>query len=110
MRDGDILTVGSSKLRFGVQGKGGAPVKKSSRVRILLLLLLLMLMLAGACFIAMGSKDKAPQKAEQSVLEQERAKESAAEDAGVKRAIAVHLSNGKRYMEEGKYPQALERF
>ncbi len=112
LRDGDVLTLGSSKLRLSLQGTGGgtaAPQKKSSRVRILLLLLLLMIMLV-VLFVAMGSKDKGPGDAGKSVLEQEREKESAIKDAGVKRAIVVHLSNGKRFMEQGNYPRALERF
>ncbi len=112
LRDGDVLSLGNSKLRLSLKGAGGGSAgspQKSSRVRILLLLLLLLLMLI-VLFVALGSKDDGSRKTETSVLEQEREKEAAVEDASVKRAIAVHLNNGKRFMEEGNYPQALERF
>lgn len=108
VKDGAILTLGASKLRLNLHGAGGAP-KKSSRVRVLLLALVLVGMLV-VLFAAIGSKDKSPEQSGESVLEQERAKETEVEDASVKRAIAVHLINGKRFMEQGNYAQALERF
>lgn len=90
LRDGDVLTLGSSKLRFNMAGgEAAAPANNSNRVRILLLLLLVVLLLL-VLFIALGTNVKGSRGEEKTILEQERVKEAVVKDVGEKRARELY--------------------
>lgn len=111
--DGDALTLGQSVLRAHLAAdvgpsktkKGGKPVNK---VRLALYGLLLVFALGIIAVAVMPKGEQAPP--EESVLEQEKAKQRQIMSANLKREIAVHLSNGKKYFEQKDYTQAAGRF
>lgn len=108
---GDILTVGPARLRLALSGPGasvpgaGILARLTGNPKLLAVAGVIVFLVITAVFL-LSSPGKAPQDA---VVEGERAKERAIDDAEYMRRVMTLLVQARRLADEGQDEQALAR-